>query len=103
MALSGKQIRHLRGLGHHLSPVVHVGGEGVTDGVVAAVDQALTDHELVKVKVLESAPEGRRDAARALSSRTGSEEVQVLGRTLLLYRRHPDKPKIRLPGDPRPR
>ena len=51
MPLNSKQIRHLRGRGHHLSAVVNVGKEGVTDGVAAALDQALTDHELVKVKV----------------------------------------------------
>ncbi len=99
MPLNSKQIRHLRGLGHHLSAVVHVGNDGVTDGVAGALDQALTDHELVKVKVLENAPEGRREVARALADRTGSEEVQVLGRTVLLYRRHPEKPKIKLPGE----
>ena len=51
MPLTGKQRRALRALGHHLEPVVLVGQNGITDGVVAAVDQALHDHELIKVKL----------------------------------------------------
>jgi RNA-binding protein len=97
MELNGKQRRHLRGLGHHLDPVVQVGNAGLTDGVVGAVEQALTDHELIKIRIGENAPEDRKAVSRLLAERTGSAEVQVLGRTVLLYRRHPEKPKIRLP------
>jgi RNA-binding protein len=91
--LNGKQRRKLRALGHHLEPVVIVGQNGVTPGVIAAVDQALFDHELIKVKL----PEGREerlDQAEMLAQQTESEVAQVLGRTLLLYRRHPEKSKI---------
>ena len=97
MNLSGQQRRHLRGLGHHLDPVVQVGNQGITDNLVAAVDQALLDHELIKIRVGEHAPEDRKTVAKALAERTGSEEVQVLGRTILLYRAHPEKPKLKLP------
>ena len=53
--LSGKQRRYLRGLGHALRPVVQLGKDGIDDGVVAAIDRALTDHELIKLKIGESA------------------------------------------------
>jgi RNA-binding protein len=95
-ALTGKQRRALRGLGHHLKPVVQVGQDDLTDAVVAACDQALTDHELIKVKVGEGASTDRHEAGERLAERTKSELVQVLGRTLLLYRRHPEKPKIKV-------
>lgn len=97
MPLTGKQARHLRGLGHHLSPVVQVGVHGVTDTVVQAVDQALTDHELIKVRVGENAPEDRKEVGARLAEATRSDLAQVLGRTLLLFRPHPDQPKIKLP------
>lgn len=97
MALTGKQSRHLRGLGHHLDPVVHIGKEGVTEALSKAIDQALTDHELVKVKLLPEAPDDRHDAAETLAGALKAEVAQVLGRTLLLYRRHPSLPKINLP------
>lgn len=95
--LTGKQRRHLRALGHKLTVVVQVGKDGLDDGLVAAVDRALTDHELVKVKVGEGAGLDRHEAAEELARRTGSELAQVLGNIVLLYRPHPDEPQIVLP------
>jgi RNA-binding protein len=95
--LTGKQRRHLRGLGHALVPIVQVGKGGIDDGLVAALDQALVDHELVKVKVGESAGMDRHQAADALADRTKSQVAQVLGNTVLLYRPRPDDPAISLP------
>lgn len=96
-ALSGKAARHLRALGHDLSPVVSIGKEGLTDAVVSAASAALLTHELVKVKVQPEAPVDRKDAAAELADRTGSALAQVLGRTFLIYKKHPKKPKIVLP------
>jgi RNA-binding protein len=95
--VTGSGIRYLRGLGHHLDPVVQVGKEGITDALVAALREALTAHELVKVKVLAEAPVDRKEAGPELATRTGATLAQVLGRTVLLYKRHPQKPKIELP------
>ena len=103
MPLSGKQRRALRALGHHLVPVVAVGKEGIGAALISAVDQALADHELIKVKVGESSPVDRREAAVELAEATGSEVAQVLGRTMLLFRRHPEEPKIALPDLPLPK
>lgn len=95
--LTGKQRRHLRALGHKLEVVVHVGKGGLDDGLVAAVNQALLDHELVKIKVGESAGVDRHAAAEELATKTKSQVAQVLGYTVLLYKRHPQKPLIVLP------
>jgi RNA-binding protein len=95
--LTGKQRRHLRALGHELRPVVQVGKDGIDDGLVQAVDQALTDHELIKLKLGEHADVDRHEAADTLATRTRSEVAQVLGHTVLLYRAHPDDPQIKLP------
>jgi len=86
--------RALRAAGHHLSPVVQVGKEGVTGPVLRQLDQALLDHELVKVKVGTESPEDRFEAAEALRAGSGAQVAQVLGRTVLLYRRHPRKPRF---------
>lgn len=102
MELNGKQNRALRALGHHLEPVVMLGKEGLTETVIQAVDQALSDHELIKVKVGEASPLDRHDAADEIAKATAAAVAQVLGRTLLLYRRHPEEPKIALPGLPLP-
>ncbi len=97
MGLTGKQRRKLRALGHHLSPVVQVGAQGVTAAVVAATEQALYDHELVKAKIAEG-PEDRHEAAEHLARSTGAELAQLLGRTALLFKPREKDSKIRLDG-----
>ena len=95
--LTGKQRRHLRALGHHLTPVLQIGHEGLTDALVAAANAQLDAHELIKVKVGESSPLPRHDAAEDLASATRSDLAQVLGRTFLLYRARDKDPTIPLP------
>ena len=95
--LTGKQRRHLRALGHHLSPVLQIGHDGLTDALVAQANAELERHELIKVKVGESSPLPRHDAAEELASATGSSLAQVLGRTFLLYRPRHENPAILLP------
>jgi len=95
--LTGKQRRHLRALGHHLDPMVQVGQDGVSDAVVGQADAQLDAHELIKVKIGESSPQDRHEAADMLAARTQAQVAQVLGRTVLLYRPRKDKPRIVLP------
>jgi len=94
--LTGKQARYLRGLGHHLQPVVMIGREELSDAVLASIEEALTAHELIKVKLQEGCLLDRREAAVLLAERTGSAVAQVLGKTILLYRQG-EKAKITLP------
>jgi RNA-binding protein len=98
--LSGKQRRHLRGLGHHLEAVVQVGKDGLTEGIVGALDVALETHELIKVRLLESVGGDRQGVAAGLAEAGNAELVQVLGRTLLLYRARKKDPKIKIPAAP---
>jgi RNA-binding protein len=97
MTLSGRQKRHLRALAHHLVPVVQLGKEGVSESIVSAVDRALTDHELIKVRLPQVEREERAQMAVALERSTGSASPGTSGRIVLLYRRHPSEPKITLP------
>ncbi len=93
--LTGKQVRHLRGLGHHLKPVVMIGKEEIAPAVLASIEEALNTHELIKVKIQEGCIMDRKDVASALSTETGAAIVQILGKTILLFRRS-DDPKIKL-------
>jgi RNA-binding protein len=95
--LSGAAIRHLRALGHDRDPVVMIGKEGLTEALTKATSAALLSHELIKVRVQGEAPVDRKEAAEALAAATGAVLAQVLGRTFLLYKRHPKTPKIQLP------
>ena len=95
--LRGKQRRYLRGLGVNLDPQVMVGKEGISEEVLATLDRALTRHELVKVRLQESAGADRKALGAELAERAGVELVQVLGRTVLLWRRNEEEPRITLP------
>ena len=95
--LTGKQRRYLRSMGHHLDPIVHVGKEGVSEGIIGALDAALNEHELIKVRLGESAGGDRRVVSAAIAESSAADLVQVLGRTLLLYRRRATDPTIKLP------
>lgn len=86
--------KQLRAAGHHLTPIVQVGKEGVTEPVARQVAQALLDHELIKVKVGGESPEDRFEAAEALREKTGAHVAQIVGRVVLLYKKHPEKPKF---------
>jgi RNA-binding protein len=95
--LTGKQRRHLRALGHALTAVVQVGKDGVSSGLVSQANEQLEVHELIKVKIAESAPGDRHAVAGDLATATKAALAQVLGRTFLLYRRRKKDPKIVLP------
>lgn len=96
--LTGKQARYLRGLAHHEDPIVQLGKLGVTDGVLKAIDEALSEHELVKVRVGKECPVERDEVAEDIAPKLKAEIAQTIGRIVLLYRRHPKKPVIVLPA-----
>lgn len=94
--LTGKQVRYLRGLGHHLQPVILIGKEALTPALLAAAEEALAHHELIKVKLQEGCLLERHEAAEELASALKAEIAQVLGKTILLYRPS-EEPTIQLP------
>lgn len=96
-ALTAAQTRFLRGQAHGLRAIVQVGGNGLTDAVVAEVDNALEHHELVKVKVAAGDREERDALVATLAGRTASALVQRIGNTAVLYRPSTDKRQIVLP------
>ncbi len=97
MTLTGKQRRFLRGKGHHLTPILQIGKNGITEAFVEAVDQGLLDHELIKIRIGQNALVDRAQAASELSEATNSDVAQIVGNILLMYRPHPDEPVLRLP------
>lgn len=90
---SGKLRRALRGHGHHLSPIVQIGKGGASDAVLKQAEQALADHELVKVRVDADSPEDRFAVADSLGALPGVNVVQIVGRAILIYKRHPKNPR----------
>lgn len=96
--LKGSQRKYLRGVAHGFKPLVQIGKEGLSDGVMQAVDTALEAHELIKVKIAADREE-REQFVPALEERASCECVGTIGRMAILYREHPDpeKRKISLP------
>ena len=96
MNLTTKQRQFLKGLAHHLSPVVMLGGNGLTEGVLAEIDNALNHHELIKVKIAGADREVKQLIIDAIVRETNAVNVQTIGHVLVLYRQSDDK-KITLP------
>jgi len=99
MELRGVHRKYLRGLAHGLKPVVQVGRQGVTDGLLRSADAALNDHELIKVRFVNH-KEDREELAGRIAAGTGSHLAGSIGNVAIFYRRHadPGRRKIVLPG-----
>ena len=99
MELTPRQRAQLRSLAHPLKPVFHIGKEGVTETSLRSLQEAFNGRELLKVKVQSAAPLTAAEAGAELASRIADvHHVQTIGRTVVFYRRHPEKPEIKLPG-----
>ncbi|GBU12465.1 RNA binding protein associated with pre-50S ribosomal subunits [Enterobacterales bacterium] len=97
MNLNNKQKQYLKGLAHPLKPVVMLGNNGLTEGVLAEIEQALKHHELIKVKVAAEERETKTLIVDAIVRETKASNVQVIGNMLVLYRPSTDDRKIILP------
>lgn len=96
MLLTSKQKRHLRGLAHNLKPVVMIGNGGITEGVLAELNERVAQHELLKVRISGQDRTARLKMAEDLCKQTNSQLVTTIGHIAVLYRRG-EYPKIKLP------
>lgn len=96
MNLSNKQKQYLKGLAHHLKPVVMVGANGLTEGVIAEAEQALAYHELIKIKIAAEDRENKKLISEAIVRETQAIPIQQIGAVLTLYKPSDEK-KISLP------
>ena len=97
--LTSKQRAYLRSLANSAETILQVGKEGISETLIKQVDDALTARELIKGKVLETAPGFAGEIAAQLAEATGSEVVQVIGMRFVLFRRNLKNPKISLKKD----
>ena len=97
--LTSKQRAYLRSLANSAETILQVGKEGISENLIKQVDDALTARELIKGKVLETAPGFAWEIAAQLAEATGSEVVQVIGMRFVLFRRNLKNPKISLKKD----
>lgn len=96
MSLNKKQIQYLKGVAHSLKPVVLLGSNGLTEAVIAEIDYALNHHELIKVKIPTDDREVKGLIVDAICRETEATKVQLIGKTLVIYRQSEEK-KIHIP------
>ena len=100
--LTPAQRREHRANAHHLTPVVLIGGDGLTDAVKKEVDAALNAHGLIKVRVFSDDRAGRELIYQTLSADLSAAPVQHIGKLLVLWRPQVEKERVidedRMPG-----
>lgn len=95
--LTGKQKRHLRSLAHHLNPIFQVGKGGVNENLVLQIGEALEARELLKVSLLQNCEQEKDEVAQELAKGAKAELVQLIGKTIVLYKESVENKKINLP------
>lgn len=95
--LNSKQRAYLRGLSNKIYPIFQIGKGGVSPELIEALDEALEARELIKCTVLNNCMEDIKYIASAISERTKSDVVQVIGKKIVIYRQSKEKPIIELP------
>lgn len=92
---SNAELKTLKGIGHQLNPIVTIGGNGLTEMVIEEISRALTDHELIKVKIPAGSKDERDEMAQAICEATYAQLVNNIGRVVLLLRENPEaNPKL---------
>ena len=95
--MTSKQRAYLRGLANTMEPILHAGKGGISDAMIKQADDALEARELIKGKVLETAPGTAREVAEEIAAQVNAEVVQVIGRTFVLFRQKEKDSQIKLP------
>ena len=95
MVIDNRQKTLLRSIGHKLKPIVTVASNGLTDKVLKEIQRALSDHELIKVKLAIIDRQQRKETTVSICHHTQAVIAQVIGKTALLYLPAP-KPNMKL-------
>lgn len=95
--LTGKQKRFLRSEAHHVDPIFQVGKAGVSEAMLVQIAEALEKRELVKISILSNNEDDKNEVAETLAKGTKSELVQLIGHTVVLYKKSVNNKRIELP------
>ncbi|MCG6880266.1 MAG: YhbY family RNA-binding protein [Deltaproteobacteria bacterium] len=95
--LEGFQRRYLRGLAHKMKPVVFVGQKGLTETLNRSIDDALTAHELIKLKFIDfKEKDDKKEITETIEKAHGCELLGMIGHTAIFFRRHPEEEKRKI-------
>ncbi|HCW04153.1 MAG TPA: ribosome assembly RNA-binding protein YhbY [Clostridium sp.] len=95
--LTSKQRSYLRSLANKMESIFQLGKNGIEEGFLKQIDDALEARELIKLTVLNNSDYGAREASDLICEKLGCEGVQAIGNKFVLFRRSSKKPKIELP------
>jgi RNA-binding protein len=87
-----RKVKYLKACEHGLDPVVLIGKHGLSQAVLNAIDEVLLCHELIKIKFIDCKEE-RKELARQIVEKTGSNYIAMIGNVLIIYRQHPEVDK----------
>ena len=95
MSLTQEQKKQFKATGHHLKPIVTVAEQGLSEGVMAELDRALNDHELIKIQLRLAERDDRAAILTELCQQSSAVLVQTIGKMALIYRKNPNaNPKL---------
>ena len=95
MTIPGPKRRKLKAQAHHLNPIIQIGKEGVTEAQLETIRRDLDHHELIKIRFNEHKQQ-RRELSTLIAEKTGSEAIDLIGNTLILYQQNPDPAKQKI-------
>lgn len=95
--LTGKQKRFLRSKAHHLNSIFQVGKGGVNENMVKQIAEALEARELIKVSILQNCEIDKEEITKQLCKEINAELVQMIGKTIVLYKESTENKKLQLP------
>lgn len=95
--MTSKQRAYLRGLANKLDSIFQVGKSGVSDNLIMQLNDALESRELIKISVLETAPDNTKYLGIELAEKTNSKLVQTIGNKITLFKQRKKDSKIILP------
>lgn len=95
MQLDNETIKRLKSIGHELKPIVMIGNKGITPAISEEIDRALTDHELIKVKLPAGSKHERDIVSSEIATTANANVIHTIGRMALLLRQNPNaNPKL---------
>ncbi|WP_432355186.1 ribosome assembly RNA-binding protein YhbY [Sporosarcina sp. A2] len=95
--ITNKQKSYLRSQANPLQPIFQIGKSGLTDAIIKQIEEALEARELIKISVLQNCEQDKDEIAGILEDQAGFEIVQVIGKTIVIYKESTEKKKIVLP------
>ena len=95
--ITSKQKSYLRSQANRLQPIFQIGKSGLTEPIIKQIEEALEARELIKLSVLQNCEQEKEEIADILSQEDGMEIVQIIGKTIVVYKESVEKKKIVLP------